>query len=1148
MRIEPLRSWRRRPRRLAVFAVALLAVCGVAFPAARAQAGSLVIPAWSFARGNARVYASPDQYADAGPVVGSGPEQPWGWRVEYDVDVPVTGKYTLQICYAAAEARPVEVFFDDQNLTKCCTGVTFGPASSEQPAEVTWNSSGAKWESVRNYFESPVSLSLTKGKHTVMFTRRGPLPHLVALRLDTPEAFPEDWKPPQYKVRDLDSIPAAYRTAFLAPGGVSDVVLRLPIEDATSPQAAGSFEIPAWTFDRGNARIYGSPDQYADAGPVVGDGPQPPEEGMVEYDIDFPATGEYTLTVSYAAAEARPVDVFLDGRNLGKCCQGITFGSAPFEHPVIFTWNSSGALKKWEGLSKQGQPVKLSVTQGKHTVKLARRGPLPHLVALRLDSSAAFPKDWKPPQYKVRNLDSVPAAHRAAFLPPGSVNVGALRLAIQDTMATFGPQYPDGEQYLKQLAELEAKQSAAEGGTADDKQKIEDALAALRRRAMLAHPELKFDKLLFLKRSGSGYGHTYADQNANEMGGNLCVLSPVSADGKVTSLVPELDGGLFDRFDLSFDARKVVFGYKKKDRPFHIYEIDIDPVAGKMVPGSLRQLTSVTADEVEVFKCKDMVRRSTSGGFDDMDPCYLPDGRIVFASTRSMRGVFCAAPSVTTLYVMDGDGKNMHCLSAGPINETAPSVMEDGRVIYTRWEYVDKGLGNGESLWAVRPDGSGSDHVYKNNTVRPAGMSNARGIPGSQKIVTIGGTHHTTAIGPVVLVDTHRSRRTTEAMTSITPELGYPCMWHATIKFGFFMDPYPFSEKLFLVSHTPNSNPGEPAGYGIYVLDGWGNRAELYRDPAVSCFEPIPLRPRRRPTAIASVAATDKAVARAGAADEEKTASLFIQDVYQGMTGIERGRVKYVRVMGALPWPWSERGMNWVGMHVDVHRKKVYGIVKVHEDGSAYFTVPAEENLFFQALDEDFMALQQMPTFINLMPGERRSCIGCHEPRGMAPSMAHGQPQALKHPPQTLVPQPGDTGPRMVHYNADVQPVLNKHCVGCHGGENPKGRLDLTGVPTEQYNRSYENFINKGLVSYADCRYGRSNFRAVPPLTRGSHLSKLTAQIRQDPCKANLTREEFVKIVTWIDANAPYYGTYRGKRDLKDKDQPDFRPPPLAGE
>jgi hypothetical protein len=1117
-------------------------------PATRAEAGSLVIPAWSFARGNVRVHASPDPLADAGPVVGGGPEQPWGWKVEYDLDVPVDGKYTLQVCYTAAEARPVEVFFDDLDVGTCCTGVTFAPAPSDKAAEITWNSSGAKWEYVRKNFDSRLTLPLTKGKHTMMLTRRGPLPHLVALRLDTTEAFPADWQPPRFTVRDLDSIPAASRTAFQAPGGVNDAVMKLPIEEVTSPPSAGSLEIPAWSFDRGNVRIYGDPSEYADAGPVVGGGPPAPEEGMVEYDIDFPATGEYTLMVSYAAAEARPVDVLLDGKHLGKGCTGVTFGSAPFENPVRLTWDSSGALKKWEGLSKQGLPVKMSVTEGKHTLKFTRSGPLPHLMTLRLDG---FPPEQR--ARKVRNLDNVPAAQRAAFLPPGAVNIGALRLAIQDTMATYGPQYPDGEQCLKQLAGLETQQRALESGTAEEQKKNEDALAALRRRAMLAHPELKFDKLLFLKRSGSGYGHTYADQNANEMGGNLCILSPVSADGKVTPLVPELEGGLFDRFDLSFDARKVVFGYKKKDRPFHIYEIDIDPVAGKMVPGSLRQLTSVTADEVEVFKCKDMVRRSTSGGFDDMDPCYLPDGRIVFASTRSMRGVFCAAPTVTTLYVMDGDGKNMHCLSAGPINETAPSVMEDGRVIYTRWEYVDKGLGNGESLWAVRPDGSASDHVFKNNTVRPAGMSSARSIPGSQMIVTIGGTHHNAAIGPVVLVDTNRSRLGTEAMTSITPELGYPCMWHATTKFGFFTDPYPFSEKFFLVAHNPTSDPSSPKGYAIQTLDAWGNRAELYRDPDLSCFEPMPLRPRRKPTVIAALATTDNKAADGGkepmatAATKENTGSLFIQDIYQGMTGIERGRVKYVRVMGALPWPWNENGMNWVGQNVDVHRKKVYGVVKVHEDGSVYFKVPANENLFFQALDEDFMALQQMPTFINLMAGEQRSCIGCHEPRKNAPSIVPVRLLALDQPPQSLVPQPGDTGPRMVHYAADVQPTFNKHCVACHSGESAKGRLDLTDVPTDNYNIPYEKLIGRGLVNFADCRFGRSNFVAVPPLSRGSHPSKLVAQIRKDPCKADITREEFVRIVTWIDANVPYYGTYQGSRELKDKGKPDFRPLPLVG-
>jgi hypothetical protein len=221
--------------------------------------------------------------------------------------------------------------------------------------------------------------------------------------------------------------------------------------------------------------------------------------------------------------------------------------------------------------------------------------------------------------------------------------------------------------------------------------------------------------------------------------------------------------------------------------------------------------------------------------------------------------------------------------------------------------------------------------------------------------------------------------------------------------------------------------------------------------------------------------------------------------------------------------------------------------VKVHADGSAFFNVPSNENLFFQALDEDFMALQQMPTFINLMAGEQRSCIGCHEPRKNAPSIVPVRLLALEQPPQSLVPQPGDTGPRMVHYAADVQPTFNKHCIACHSGESAKGRLDLTDVPTDNYNIPYEKLIGRGLVNFADCRFGRSNFVAVPPLSRGSHPSKLVAQIRKDPCKADITREEFVRIVTWIDANVPYYGTYQGSRELKDKGKPDFRPLPLVG-
>jgi len=1112
---------RLRLRRFAfaVLSVACLSAWSIVLSPAATEAGSFVIPAWSFARGNVVIDADPEKYADAGPLVVGGEEEPWGWTVEYDFDAPIEAEYTFQICYATAEARPVEIIIDGRVMARCCSNVTFASVSAEQD-EPTFNSSGAAWEDVHRPGGHAFRMKLAEGKHTLKMMRDGPLPNLLALRVETPGEFPEGWKAAEYKVRNIDAVPVEFRGAFAKKSALP------PPMDSQATRAA-SLTIPAWTFQRGNARVYASPDEYADGTPLVGDGLEQSEKtaddraevASVEYDIDFPVDADYTLQFHYASANPRPVDIWLDGKHMGKACNGVTIDSRPTEYPVTFA--STARVLRWQGAYnyKTGKLLALPVSKGKHTLKISRRGPLPNIATLRLDSSTAFPEGWKQPQRK-GDITRVAPRFRSIFLPPGAVNTAALRAAIEDTLATHGSEYPDAEQYLRQLDDLEAKQIAAENGTAEEKQKIEDELAALRSRAMLNHPTMNFDKLLFLKRSSGGYGHTYADQQAGGSGGNLCVLSPVGPDGKVSTLVPELDGGLFDRFDLSFDAKKVVFAYRKEG-PFRIHEIDIDPKTGKMVPGSLRQLTFGPENETEALAYNAAQGRKTDCGFNDMDPCYLPDGRIVFVSTRSQRNVFCAGSTVTTLYIMDADGKNIRCLSAGPINELSPSVLEDGRILYTRWEYVDKGLGNGAGLWTLRPDGSGSEHIYKNNTVWPAGMANARGIPGSRKIVTIGGGHHFTALGTVVLVDARRNRRTTEAMNCITPETGYPpSMGPPTSKFGMFMDPYPLSEKFFLVSHKYRSHGGP---FKILALDAWGNRTEVHADPAIDCFEAMPLVPRRTPKKIAALAAKNKAMASAAAIPGEKeiskgTATLFIQDIYRGMKGIERGRVKYVRVMAALEWPWTQRGMNNVG--VDVHRKKVYGVVKVHEDGSAYFKVPAEENIFFQALDEDFMSLQHMATFINLMPGEQRACIGCHELRRDAPSPTSARAMAMNNPPQDIVPQPGDTGPRMVHFPADVQPVLDKNCVSCHGGENAAAGLDLA------EGRAYKSLLDALLVNYRACGYGSAHFRAVPPLTHGSHLSKLAKQIRVEPCKSNLTREEFIKIVTWIDANVPFHGHY----------------------
>lgn len=658
------------------------------------------------------------------------------------------------------------------------------------------------------------------------------------------------------------------------------------------------------------------------------------------------------------------------------------------------------------------------------------------------------------------------------------------------------------------------------------------------RKLMLADPRLGFDKLLFVKRCTYQSSHIYTDHfdGSTKLGGNICILSPVAPDGKATPLAPQLADGLFGRFDLSYDARRVVFACKKPGKGYRIYEVGVDG-------SGLRQLTHDGPDEAEMLK-------KFGHGYDDMDPCYLPTGKIMFVSTRSKRAVLCHnAFTSTALHVMDADGGNLHCVSGNTTNEFAPTVLDDGRVIYTRWEYVDKGCGDVQSLWAMRPDGSGSAHVYKNNVALPSTLIDARSIPGSHRLIAIGAPHMPLAVGPVVRVDIHVTQLTPAAMTNLTPEIGYPPHYgYPGAQFGFYKEPYPIGEDLFLVSYHAGPTHNDPAGYGLYVLDGEGHRELIYRDAALSSFQPIPLRARPLPVTLPAVAQEKS--------EPAAMATLFMADVYQGLTGIPRGAVKYLRVMEDLPKSWAASwaspgqgdslGLQNPAVSLKGHftTKRVLGIVTVHEDGSASFQVPAGRNLYFQALDENYMELQRMRTFVNLMPGEQRSCVGCHEPRKHAPTLRLASAEAFSHPPQNLAPQPGERGPRSVHYPRDVQPILDKHCVRCHGESKPKADLDLTGEMTTLFSRSYENLINRKLINNIDVDPRSAYIPAEPPLTFGSHRSKMIERIRSGECPANLSREEFIRLVTWIDANAPYYGVYEGKKNLRWKGAADFRPNP----
>jgi len=655
-----------------------------------------------------------------------------------------------------------------------------------------------------------------------------------------------------------------------------------------------------------------------------------------------------------------------------------------------------------------------------------------------------------------------------------------------------------------------------------------------------------FDRLLFIRRNTYQSTHIYTDHydGSTMPGGNLCVLSPVAPDGEVTELVPQLEGGIVGNYDLSHDAERIVFSYKPApEKGYRIFEVGVSG-------SGLRQLTHDAQDE-------QLAMDRYGHGYDDLDPCYLPGGRIALTSTRPKRAVLCTHNfTSTSLHVMDADGGDLHCISGNTVNEFTPTVMSDGRVLYTRWEYVDKGVGDVQSLWAVRLDGSGAAHVYKNNLSRPSAMMDARQIPGSHKIVAVGAPHMPLAVGSLLVVDTRISQRFADGMTNLTPQIGLPPHYGwSHPKAGFYATPYPLSEDLLLVSYCPGPKHNDPSGYAIHYFGPLGQRQLVYRDPEFSCFHPMPLRPR---SVSPRIAPTDKVVSSPACGDPESEATLFLEDVYAGMTDIERGRVRYLRVMEDVPKPWDASwvspeqedsiGMQHPAVSLDGHYavKRVHGVAPVEEDGSSLFFVPARRNLYFQALDEDYMELQRMRTFVNLMPGERRSCVGCHESRKVSALPRSALPLALRDDPKALTPQPGDAGPRTVHYPTDVQPVLDRHCVGCHHEGKPAGDLDLSGTLTTLFNRSYENLIRRDLVNKIDITPRDALIPAAAPLSFGSHVSKMVETIRrkESPCNVDMTQAEFVRLVTWIDANAPYYGLYEGKRNLKWKDSPGFRPLP----
>ncbi|HEO69862.1 MAG TPA: hypothetical protein ENN80_01265 [Candidatus Hydrogenedentes bacterium] len=597
----------------------------------------------------------------------------------------------------------------------------------------------------------------------------------------------------------------------------------------------------------------------------------------------------------------------------------------------------------------------------------------------------------------------------------------------------------------------------------------------VQRALQLRHPLMDFDALLFTKRVPGSFNHM-SDQYYgwwSRPGGGLYILRGFREDDPRLTCFTEALGqvGSFLRPDLSYDGRRVLFAWCRH------------------YPGLADEKNKLDKNNVpedafyHLFECNldgTELRKLTHGKYDDFDGRYLPDGRIVFLSTR--RGQFiqvgpasaqrtleqddlpdayvrCGGGperpvAVYTLHTMDTDGSNLCAISPFEMFEWTPSIADDGTILYSRWDYVDRDNMPYMSLWAINPDGTNARAVYANYTKAPHCTFEPRCVPGSRKIVFTGSGHHAQTMGSLVLLDPTVDIEGTNPIRRLTPEVVFPEIegWPT----AYFSNPWPLSERFYLVSWGCEDAPrqGQQMAMnrmGIYLLDVEGGLELLYRDSAISCRYPIPVRSRWKPPVLAS------AINRLG----PQEGRFFVTDVYRGLKGIERGRVKALRVV-AIPAK-THPTMNFpnMGLTRDDPGKCVLGTVRVEEDGSAFFRAPAGVAVFFQALDADGMALQTMRGATHVQPGQTLSCIGCHENRYQAPSLRRGG--AVVRPPSKLVPGPEGSWP--LRFDRLVHPVLERHCVCCHSpeGESARARaLDL------RVGKAYELLTGYGTPSLRD--------------------------------------------------------------------------------
>ena len=712
----------------------------------------------------------------------------------------------------------------------------------------------------------------------------------------------------------------------------------------------------------------------------------------------------------------------------------------------------------------------------------------------------------------------------------------------------------------QQLADLQRQCAATAVTDTGARRALFDAACVLRRRIAMANPLLNFDRILFIKRHRALYNHM-CDQFyglAARPGGGLYVLEqpfgdhpvvrdvlanavvengrlqgqplsggpttppPVAYDGEGHRSGTESGGGTFLSPSLSYDGRTILFAYvENRGDPQHRWHTD--PTRGHWAEGRCYHVFRVNADGRGL-------RQLTDGTWNDFDPCWLPNGRVAFISER--RGGYLRCGRVCPLYDlydMAADGSGINALSFHESNEWNPGVTHDGRIIYTRWDYVDRHGCTAHGPWITTLNGADARSVHGNfapRPVRPDMEVQVHAIPDSHKYAALAAPHHGQAYGSLIILDPRiPDDDAMGPVKRLTPEVDFPESQGGGEVYG---SPYPLSEDYHLCVYDAGMQVSEARGgrgcYGIYLVDSFGNKELLYRDPEIACLSPIPLRPKPVP------AVSNLALPARDAGAEAVMAVINVYDSVQPWPA--QMKIKDLRIYQLLPMsapsgqPPHETGRRLAeaGDSV-VPCRRVLGTVPVEADGSAYFVVPACREVFFQALDEQGLAVQSMRSATYARSGERLVCQGCHEPRNRTPVNGKPPPLAFKRAPSR--PRPEGDGSNPFSYPLLVQPVLERQCVACH--EQHKGKApNLKKDP--QANKWYASY--NSLSPYAYTSYGAGGdwndprFYRTTPGQFGARVTRLYALLKKGHHDVKLSAEDLHCLTLWLDSASMFYGVF----------------------